>query len=168
MQEEHNLNPPIIQLKKTRSGEEQVKIEVDESSELSLADIEGKDVIIIDDMVRSGSTIVNACNALQEGNPRQNVFITTHFHASDSARRNLSTKSISEVITTNTIPSILNRDSQGRLRKKMAVLKIGRWISHYLKVHFGMEKYTIKGKWYQEDLSSRHPRSKFNYYIDSE
>jgi ribose-phosphate pyrophosphokinase len=168
LHEMFGITVPIIQMTKTRTGEEQVKIEVDKSSELTLDDIEGKDIVIIDDMVRSGATIVNTCNALQEGNPRQNIFIATHFYASDSARKNLSTKSISEIITTNTLPFILNRDSQGRLRKKMAVLKIGRWISHYLKIQFGMEKFSIKGQWYQEDLSSRHPRSKFNYYLDSQ
>ena len=36
----------------------------------------------------------------------------------------MNSRDLDEILTLNTIPSILNRDTQGRLRKKMVVLKI--------------------------------------------
>ena len=36
-----------------------------------------------------------------------------------------------EFITTNTLPNVLNRDDQGRLRRKMVVMKIEAWIADH-------------------------------------
>ena len=35
-------------------------------------------------------------------------------------------------LTLNTLPTILNRDEQGRLRKKMVVLKVEKWLAQEL------------------------------------
>ena len=98
----------------------------------------------------------------------RSIFLVTHFYSSEEARENLYSKSLTEIVTTNTLPNIVNRDDQGRLREKIAVLKIGRWIAYYLKVEFGIEKNALEGRWYKEDMSSTHIRSNYNYDIDSD
>lgn len=152
-----------IMMSKVRSGERKVSMAVSSSSPLPLEAVEGKDLIVMDDMVRTGSTIIRCCELLRQYNPRKIVFLVTHFHSSKEGRLNLASHALDEIITTNTIPAILNRDVQGRLRAKLAVLKTSRWIAHHLRRRFGLEKGDLKGKWYQEDMSSRNPRSGFRY-----
>jgi len=152
-----------ILMEKLRSGERQLDMRISPDSPLKMEDIKGKDLIVMDDMVRTGSTIIKCCQLLREANPRRIVFLVTHFHSSKEGRINLANPTIDEIITTNTIPSILNRDVQGRLRHKIAVLKTSRWIAHHLKIRFGLAEGDLKGKWYQEDMSSRNPRSGFSY-----
>ena len=152
-----------ILMEKVRSGERKLTMSVSDSSPLKLEDVKGKDLIVMDDMVRTGSTIVKCCQLLKEAEPRRIIFLVTHFHSSKEGRVNMANRTIDEIITSNTIPSILNRDVQGRLRHKIAVLKTARWIAHHLKVRFGLADGDLKGKWYQEDMSSRNPRSGFSY-----
>lgn len=154
---------PYLLMDKVRTGERDVETDVSPDSPMTLTEIEGKDLIVIDDMVRTGGTIVNCCEILRKYNPRKIVFLVTHFHSSMEGRQNLASPVIDEIITTDTIPSILNRDVQGRLRQKMAVLKLSRWIAHHLKIRFGKASGDLKGKWYQEDISSKNPRSGFKY-----
>jgi ribose-phosphate pyrophosphokinase len=152
-----------VLMSKVRSGERKVSMAVSSNSPLPLEAVEGKDLIVMDDMVRTGGTIIRCCELLRQYRPRRIVFLVTHFHSSKEGRLNLAHPSLDEIITTNTIPSILNRDTQGRLRTKMAVLKTSRWIAHHLRRRFGLETGDLKGKWYQEDMSSRNPRSGFSY-----
>lgn len=154
---------PHILMSKVRSGERRISMDVSPESPAQLEDVEGKDLIVIDDMVRTGSTIVKCCHLLKEYNPRKVVFLVTHFHSSKEGRQNMASNVIDEIITTNTIPSILNRDVQGRLRSKIAVLKLSRWIAHHLRKRFGYADGDLSGKWYQEDISSKNPRSGFKY-----
>jgi ribose-phosphate pyrophosphokinase len=67
---------------------------------------------------------------------------------------------IDEIVTTSTIPNILNRDVQGRLRHKMVVLRISRWISSYLLQTLGITGEPLKKPHYTEDISSKNPRWK--------
>ena len=67
-----------------------------------------------------------------------------------------------EIVTTSTIPQILNRDMQGRLRHKMVVLRIARWVSNYI-WHGILEQDALPEPLYQEDMSSKNPRWKGNY-----
>ncbi len=150
---------PIIIMNKVRSGERKVSTQVSPDSPYPLEYIRDKDVIVIDDMVRTGHTILNCCSLLKDQKPNRVIFLVTHFHSSPEARENLSSPVVDEIITTHTIPNILNRDSQGRLRKKIAVLKLSRWIAHHLRVRFKLAEGELEGKWYQEDISSKNPRS---------
>lgn len=156
-------NDGHVMMSKVRSGERKVSMAVSQHSPLPLEAVEGKDVIVMDDMVRTGSTIIRCCELLRQYRPRKIVFLVTHFHSSKEGRLNLASPVLDEIITTNTIPAILNRDVQGRLRAKLAVLKTSRWIAHHLRRRFGLETGDLKGKWYQEDMSSRNPRSGFRY-----
>jgi len=85
-------------------------------------------------------------------------FVVTHFLSSAEARENLNSKYIDEILTSNTIPSVLNRDSQGRLRKKMVVLKIEKWIARFLLEYMGKSTLKFEKDFYSVDMSSKNPR----------
>ena len=44
----------------------------------------------------------------------------------------MANNAVDEILTLNTLPTILNRDVQGRLRKKLVVLKIEKWLAQEL------------------------------------
>jgi ribose-phosphate pyrophosphokinase len=94
-------------------------------------------VVVFDDMVRTGSTIVNCCSVLRQARPRRVIFGVSHFYSSAEGRENMASPAVDEILTTNTLPTILNRDTQGRLRKKMVVIKIEKWIARFLLRYFG-------------------------------
>lgn len=151
---------PILVIDKERSGERAVSMHVSDKSEIGLADIAGKDVVVIDDMVRTGGTIVKACSLIKSGAPRKIVFLVTHFYTSQEGREKLNNPVIDEIVVSNTIPQILNRDMQGRLRRKMVVLRISRWMAKYLGQTIGSKAFDVKPPYYIEDMSSKNPRWK--------
>lgn len=151
---------PILVIDKERAGERAVSMHVSDKSEIGLADIAGKDVVVIDDMVRTGSTIVKACSLIKSGAPRKIVFLVTHFYTSQEGREKLNNPVIDEIVVSNTIPQILNRDMQGRLRRKMVVLRISRWMAKYLGQTIGSKSFVVKPPYYIEDMSSKNPRWK--------
>ena len=154
-----SMEPPLLIIDKQRRGERDVCVRLSNTSAVTLDDITGKDVVVIDDMVRTGKTIQECCRYLKKANPKKIVFVVTHFYSSQEGRINLNDSAIDEIVTTNTIPQILNRDMQGRLRHKMVVLLIERWISSYIIELMGMSK-TVKGPLYRENMSSKNPRWK--------
>jgi ribose-phosphate pyrophosphokinase len=147
-----------IVMEKVRDGERKVSMTLSKDSELSLEGIKGKDVIVLDDMVRTGSTIVECCRMLRQGSPNRVCFGVTHFLTSAEARENLNSKFIDEILTLNTIPAVLNRDSQGRLRKKIVVLKIEKWIARFLLHYMGQDSQKFDKDFYSADMSSKNPR----------
>jgi len=149
-----------IVMHKERTGERHVKMAIDpgRSGGLTLDRIAGKDIIVLDDMVRTGSTIVECCRLLHQGKPHRVCFGVTHFLSSAEARENLNSPYIDEILTLNTIPAILNRDSQGRLRKKLVVLKIEKWIARFLLQYMGMNAGKFEKDFYSVDMSSKNPR----------
>jgi len=144
-------------MSKERTGERQVEIMVSPQSPTPLEAIEGKDVIVFDDMVRTGSTIVKCCQSLRKGKPRRILFCVSHFYSSEEGRENMASSAIDEILTLNTLPTILNRDTQGRLRKKMVVLKLEKWIARFLQKQLGMEIPQERPP-YSVDMSSKNPR----------
>jgi len=148
----------LLFLDKTRRDERDVEICFSEESPTCLHDIKGKDVVVIDDMVRTGNTIVECCKVLQNYEPRRILFFVTHFYSSREGRTNLNAPAIDEIVTTTTIPSVLNRDMQGRLRHKLVVLKISRWISNYILKLVDPDAPSLSPPLYKEDMSSKNPR----------
>lgn len=54
-------------MSKVRTGEREVSMTLSPESEVQLDYLKGKDVIVFDDMVRTGSTIVRCCDYLKTG-----------------------------------------------------------------------------------------------------
>ncbi|MGK5091360.1 phosphoribosyltransferase family protein [Deltaproteobacteria bacterium TL4] len=122
-------NSILVNMKKTRHSQREVEIDIAE--EVSL--LKNKDVFILDDMVRTGGTIAANVKLLSEdehSRPANIFFYCTHTYISPEGRENLYAPELTQFITTNTIPNILNRDDQGRLRKKTIVIKIEKWIAN--------------------------------------
>ena len=86
---------------------------------------------------------------------------------SPEARENLNSPHLNQFITSNTIPSVLNRDIQGRLRKKIVVLKIEKWIANAIRYCleearypdeiYGINSVTQSDDFYEVDLSTKNP-----------
>jgi len=148
----------FLLLDKVRSGERDVKIRIHEESECTFEEINGHDIVLFDDMVRTGSTVVKACQLLKHVNPGKIVFALTHFYASEEGRVKMANTAIDEILTLNTIPTILNRDVQGRLRKKMVALKIERWLALNLCNILQIPNVKKDKSFYAIDMSSKNDR----------
>ncbi|MDR1760341.1 MAG: ribose-phosphate pyrophosphokinase [Fibrobacter sp.] len=147
-----------VVMDKVRSGEREVSMTLSPSSEVDMSYLEGKDVIVFDDMVRTGSTIVQCCEHLKSGNPHRVCFGVTHFHTSPEAREKLNSPFIDEILTTGTLPDIMNRDRQGRLRRKLTVLKLGKWLARYVLQMYHIDDGRFDKAFYKVDMSSKNPR----------
>jgi ribose-phosphate pyrophosphokinase len=147
----------FVMLDKERSGERDVEIKLHAESESTFDEIQGHDVVLFDDMVRTGSTVVEACQFLRQMNPGKLVFAVTHFYASEEGREKMASVAIDEILTLNTLPTVLNRDVQGRLRRKMVVLKIEKWLARNLGEILGLPVRDASGL-YNIDMSSKNPR----------
>lgn len=147
----------VILLDKERSGEREVEITLHRDSETTFEEIHGHDVVLMDDMVRTGSTVVKTCQFLKQIEPGRLVFGVTHFYASEEGRQKLANTAVDEILTLNTLPTILNRDEQGRLRRKLVVLKIEAWLARELSAIIGLPE-RAGGSLYQIDMSSKNPR----------
>jgi len=157
----------MVVLEKTRLGQRNVELSAtDEARQLR-----GRDVFILDDMVRTGGTIGGAIALLAEHpdtRPENIYFYCTHTYISPEGRENLNSPYLTEFITTNTLPNVLNRDDQGRLRRKMAVMKIEAWIADAL-VHcleegqppeerYGRQVVPFAERFYKLEYSSKNDR----------
>jgi ribose-phosphate pyrophosphokinase len=147
----------FVLLDKERSGERQVEITLHEDSESTFEEIRGHDIVLMDDMVRTGSTVVKTCQFLKQIQPGRIVFVVTHFYASEEGREKMANSALDEILTLNTLPTILNRDEQGRLRRKMVVLKIESWLARRLREIVGLPV-ADSSTLYQIDMSSKNPR----------
>ncbi len=147
----------FIMLDKERTAERKVEITLHKESEHTFEGLDHASVVLFDDMVRTGSTVVKSCQFLQQIKPERMVFAVSHFYASDEGRERMAHPAIGEILTLNTLPTILNRDEQGRLRKKMVVLKVEKWLAqelcHILDVPHDKERNP-----YKIDMSSKNPR----------
>ena len=94
---------------------------------------------------------------LKQIEPRRLVFGVSHFYASDEGREKMASTAVDEILTLNTLPTVLNRDVQGRLRRKMVVLKIEKWLARNLCEIIGIPPRDSEDL-YQIDMSSKNPR----------
>ena len=155
----------VVVLEKQRLGQRSVEMEPPENAPL----LKDREVFILDDMVRTGGTIAKAAGVLhadERTRPRRIYFYCTHTYISPEARENLHAGALTEFATTNTLPNVLNRDDQGRLRQKIVVLKIEAFLAdailHCLEGREDpAERYRPgrlgeAGGYYQLDYSSRN------------
>ncbi len=148
----------FIMLDKDRSSERDVQVTLHAESESTFDEIDGHSIVLFDDMVRTGSTVVECCQFLRQVNPKKLVFSVTHFYASDEGREKMANTAIDEILALNTLPTVLNRDVQGRLRKKMVVLKIEKWLARNVCRILGVDLPDESEGFYQIDMSSKNPR----------
>lgn len=164
------LNLPkakFIMLDKERTAERKVDITLHAESEHTFEGIENASIVLFDDMVRTGSTVVKSCKFLQQINPQRMVFAVSHFYASDEGRERMAHPAIGEILTLNTLPTILNRDEQGRLRKKMVVLKVEKWLAQELCGILNLPT-NLEDNPYKIDMSSKNPRFKRKIWFSEE
>ena len=157
----------FVLLDKERTGEREVEISLHRDSPCDLSDLNDRDLVLFDDMVRTGSTVVKSCEFLLSGHPRRVIFGVSHFYASDEGREKMASGAISEILTLNTMPTVLNRDEQGRLRRKMVVLKIEQWLGHNLGRILGLGSCS-DGSAYKIDMSSKNPRFRRKIWTSDE
>src|SRR5699024_1733318 len=69
-----------------------------------IGDVEGKTCILVDDMIDTAGTIVQAADALVANGADSVVIATTHPILSDPATERLRNSSVREVVCTNTLP----------------------------------------------------------------
>ncbi|WP_320825155.1 phosphoribosyltransferase family protein [Reinekea sp.] len=157
----------FIMLDKIRNSERKVEISLHKESEHTFEGLDGCSIVLFDDMVRTGSTVVQSCQFLKQLNPQRMVFAVSHFYASDEGRERMAHKAIGEILTLNTLPTILNRDEQGRLRKKLVVLKVEKWIAQELCAILDIPQ-AIENNPYKIDMSSKNPRFKRKIWFSDE
>lgn len=85
-------------LRKRRYNSRKVKIEINKKLNL-----EGRDVILIDDMISTGNTLLEAINEIKNFNPRKIYCVCVHGLFVENSLEKLERESI--VASTNTIPS---------------------------------------------------------------
>lgn len=166
----NTLNLPkakFIMLDKQRTNERKVDITLHAESEHTFEGIDNASIVLFDDMVRTGSTVVMSCKFLQQIKPQHMVFAVSHFYASDEGRERMAHPAIGEILTLNTLPTILNRDEQGRLRKKMVVLKVEKWLAQELCNILNIPTH-LEDNPYKIDMSSKNPRFKRKIWFSEE
>lgn len=89
------------------------------------ADVEGKDVVIYDDMVRTGGSLINAAKAYKNAGARNIYTITTHGLFSNDALNKIQLSGvIKKVVSTNTHPNSIKLNSDFLQTKSIAPLII--------------------------------------------
>jgi ribose-phosphate pyrophosphokinase len=94
-----------------------------------IGDVSGKDTIILDDMVDTGGTTIQAAAALKEKGAKRVIAACTHAVLSGSAIERVNNSVLEELIVTNTI----NLDSKKEQCKKLTALSIAPVIGEAIK-----------------------------------
>ena len=112
-----DLNLPIAFIEKRRSGND-AKAEA-----LSLiGDVQGRDVIIVDDEVDTGGSIAQAVHVVQENRARDIYLAFIHPLFSNNAAQRLADLDIKHIITTDTVP--IPPDKMEPLEGRVTILSI--------------------------------------------
>ena len=69
-----------------------------------IGDVKGKDVILVDDMIDTGGTLVKAAKIMKDSGANSVRAISTHPVLSGNAYENIETSLIEELIVTDTLP----------------------------------------------------------------
>ena len=95
-----------------------------------VGDVEGKNCVLMDDMIDTGGTIAGAVKVLKEAGAKDVVIACTHGVFSDPARERLSECGAEEIITTDTLP----QSTEGW--KNLTVLSIAPLLARTIKEIF--------------------------------
>jgi len=96
-----------------------------------VGDVEGRSVVLVDDMIDSGGTIVNAARALEAHGASEVYAACTHPVLSGEATGRLDDSPIRKVVVTNTLPIEPHRGFS-----KLAVVSIGQIIADAIRAVF--------------------------------
>ena len=110
------MNAPLAIVDKKRSGDDQVE------ALALIGDVKGKNIIIPDDMIATGGTLVNAARFLRDNGAKDLYAVCTHGVLSGSAVEKLKGAAFKEVIMTNTIP--LAPEKQQPNYKQLSIAKL--------------------------------------------
>ena len=94
-----------------------------------IGDVNGKDAILIDDMIDTAGTITQAVSAIKKNGAKRVIAACTHAVLSGPAIERINESELEEVITTNTIPM----DSKQKKCKKLTVLSIAPLLGEAIK-----------------------------------
>jgi ribose-phosphate pyrophosphokinase len=87
-----------------------------------IGSVEGKDVVLVDDMIDTGGTLCNAANMVMEKGAKSVRAFCTHAVLSGKAYENIENSKLSELIVTNTLP--LSPAYKGKKIKALSVAKL--------------------------------------------
>ena len=82
------------------------------------ADVNGKDLIIVDDIISTGGSVVKATRFLKKQKCKRVFVVCTHGLLVGDAEKNIKKAGVTQIISTNTIPrSISKVDVSGVIAK---------------------------------------------------
>ncbi len=97
------LNSPVVFLKKSRPSHDVVEIHSIDGN------VKGRDVLIIDDMISTGSTVIKAAEFLKKSGAKDIYVAATHGVFADNALSKLSKSPIKKIFVTDTLPQKRHR-----------------------------------------------------------
>jgi len=112
---------------------EKRRVAMDTEALTLVGDVEGHDVIIVDEEVNTGGTVINATNIVREHGARDIYLCFAHAVLSPSAVERLRDLSLKEIVTTNSIPI-----PPEKLLPNLTVLSVAKLLGEViLRVHEG-------------------------------
>lgn len=109
------LGCPVVVCHKTRAKANVV------DNIIAIGEVEGRDIIIVDDMIDTAGTLCKAADVLMEMGAASVRACASHGILSGKAMENIANSRISEVIVTNTIPSNNEEKFKGTKIKVLSV-----------------------------------------------
>lgn len=103
-----------------------------------IGEVEGHDVLLLDDMIDTGGTIVQGAGAIKEKGGLRILAGCTHAILSGPALKRINESTIEEVVATNTIP--LNKKEE--VCKKIKILSVGPLLGEAIKRIYREESLT--------------------------
>jgi ribose-phosphate pyrophosphokinase len=104
-----------------------------------IGEVQGKDVVILDDMITTAGTLVNGADAIAEAGANAITACATHPVFAGDACKKIMNSSIKEVVVTNSIP--FNRTGQC---PKVRVLDVSELIAEAIKrIHYNESVSTL-------------------------
>jgi len=103
-----------------------------------IGDVAEKDVIIVDDMVDTGGTLIAAADVAKKNGAKKVYACVTHAYMSDKQKKKfedlLAESKVDELIITNTRPFIVDKvKNSAKLRKKITVLNIAPYMAEAIR-----------------------------------